>query len=150
MLLRISQVPNCFQSVVLVWVFTHSACLAGWKREFVVNFEQKREENVFMAYFAISHIVHILIGRFFPEAVVQDLHFKNGNLLCDIVPILQVILWSLHAQCTASWNIFGNKILDVCDVVLLVLEWYPFLCTVAFFSCSYYEDLHNIYMYIYI
>lgn len=57
-----------------------------------------------------------------------------NKLTCDIASALQVILWSLHAQCIASWNILGNKILDVCDVVLLVLEWYPFLCTVIFYS----------------
>lgn len=128
MWLRILQVPNCFYCVVLAWVFTHSACLGRLKREFLVNFERESEENVFMAYFAISHIGHILIG-----SSSSGFTFYKSKLNVWRCSTLQVILWSLHAQCAASWDIFGNKILDVCDVVLLVLERYPFLCIVVFF-----------------
>lgn len=142
MLLRISQVPNCFHSVVLAWLFTHFACLGRLKKGISGELWAEKKGKCIYGIFCNIPYSTYFNRKVFPEAVVQDLHFKNWNLLCDIVSTLQVILWSLHAQCTASWNIFGNKILDVCDVVLLVLEWYPFLCTVVFFSCSYYEDLH--------
>lgn len=36
----------------------------------------------------------------------------------------------LIIPCTASWDIFSNEILNVCYVVLTVLELHPFMCTV--------------------
>lgn len=135
MLLRISQVPNCFHSVVLAWVFTHSACLGRLKMWISRELWTEKWGKCIYGIFCNMPYSTYFSRKCCPEAIVQHLDFINWNLLCDIVPALQVILWSLHAQCTASWNIFGNKILDVRDVVLLVLEWYPF-CVQVVFLCS--------------